>query len=264
MAENPLRTLAEDLLNLEINTIIKAEMSAVKLPSSRRQALYELSAIYSGQLEELQAREPICWEFSGMRSFGELRDRAKDGMRKYQDQLRQAPPQERLGLLEHIKMLERIQDQSSQVVGMFKRLEQRVKDKTDKKVQGFSPPPDLIDVDKTAKGECEKPHYASELWNNDIDRTRMNEIADLDLKPDQITMIRKAWEIGTERILLQTVIQLDGDVTTRISERFAGSPVPTLLNIHNESIGIATGFWSSLVKTFGEMFGKTIEALLGR
>jgi hypothetical protein len=264
MAENFLRTLAEDLLNLEINTIIKPEMSAVKLPSSRRQALYELSAIYNSQLEELQVREPVYWEFSGVKSFGELRDRAKDGIQAYQEQFSQVSPQGRATIMEQIKMLERIQDQSSQVVGMFKRLEQRVKDKTNSKVPGYSHAPETVDVGALSKPDRAEPHRDSELWNNDIDRIRMNEIEDLHLKPDQLSMIRKAWEIGTERIVLQTVIQLDGDITTRIAESFANNPIRTILTIHNESVGIVAGFWSTLVKTFGEIFGKTLEVLLGK
>ncbi len=85
-------------------------------------------------------------------------------------------------------------------------------------------------------------HLDSEIWNNDIDRNRMVKIDDLDLTPDQITLARKAWEIGTEQIVLQIVMQLDGDVTTRISEGFAKNPNPTILKIHNDSIVVSTGF----------------------
>lgn len=62
----------------------------------------------------------------------------------------------------------------------------------------------------------------------------MNEIEDLDLTAEQVALIHKAWDVGTERIVLQTVIQIDGDVTTRISKRFAKNPDNTILQIHND------------------------------
>ena len=76
-----MKKMAQDLLTLEINTIIKEEMSAVKMPSAR-QALYELSRLYHKKLQEMGLREPIYWQYAGMRSFGELRDRAKKAQRK--------------------------------------------------------------------------------------------------------------------------------------------------------------------------------------
>ena len=263
MAENLLRTLAEDLLNLEVNTIIKAEMSAVKFPASRRQALYDLARLYHDELLQFQLREPVYWEFAGMRSFGELRDRAKSAMLKYGERLGHASSQESRGIFERIKMFERIQDQSSQIVGMFKLLEQQVADKTRKRVPGYLPAPAPSEAGGKKAGRAEA-HSDSERWNNDIDRNRMNQIADLELSPDQVVMIRKAWEIGTERIVLQTQIQLDGDVTTRISESFADNPVQIILKIHNESVSIVTGFWSTLVRTFGDIFGKSLGSLLGK
>ena len=134
---------------------------------------------------------------------------------------------------------------------------------------GYGDVPDSINVEvleeKQRKGELEPPesHTDSELWNNDIARRRMNQIGDLDLTPQQITLIRKAWEIGTERIVLQTVIQIDGDVTTRLSERFAKTPNDTLLQIHNDSIETSTRFWSNLVKTLGDIAGRAFNAILG-
>jgi hypothetical protein len=47
MAESWYKKLAQDVLTLEINTIIKEDMLAIKLPSSRRQALWELASMYN-------------------------------------------------------------------------------------------------------------------------------------------------------------------------------------------------------------------------
>lgn len=262
MTESFFKKLAEDLLSLEINTIIKSDMSAVKMPISRRQALYVLAGEYSAKLEEFGVRDPVYWAYGGMRSFGELRDRAKDGIAKFNEKLKNLPPDEQQRMREKITMLERIQYQSSQIVGMFKILQQNARDKT-----GYAEPPEPLkkeDLPKSKKIKPAESHPKSKLWNNDIDRQRMNEINDLDLTPDLVTLIRKAWEIGTEKIVLQTVIQLDGDITTRISESLANAPNKTIFQIHNESIETSTKFWFNLVKALGEMVSKISGLFTGR
>ncbi len=252
-AEFFFKRICQDLLKLEINTIIKNDMSGVKMPNSRRHALYSLAGEYSAMLEEYEVREPIYWKYGGMRSYGELRDRAKNGIIKFKDDLKILPPDKQQNIREKITMLERIQYQSSQIVGLFKILEHKYRDNIKKNEDGYSQPPlkkkDLQEIDKIPPS----PHLASRMWNNDIDTETMNEIDDLDLTPDLVILIRKAWEIGTETIVLQTFIQLDGDVTTRISESLVKTPNETLFKIHNESIGISTKFWYSLVSTLGEM-----------
>ncbi len=263
------KTLAQDLLTLEINTIIKQDMSAVKMPPSRRQALHELSRGYHMKLEGLGAREPVYWQYAGMRSFGELRDRAKRGREKLEKKSRVVSEDEQRSVQEDIKILERIEDQSSSIVDMFYNLRQRVKGKMTSGEKGYQDVPSRVALEaleeKQKRGELQpaEPHTDSQMWNNDIARMQMNEIDDLDLTPQQVTLIRKAWEIGTERIVLQTVIQIDGDVTTRLSEGFSKNPNDTLLQIHNDSIETSTRFWSNLVDTLVKIAGRAFEAVLG-
>lgn len=262
MAKKYFKTLALDLLALEINTIIKSDMTAIKMPSSRRQALYKVASTYHSKLQELEVRKPVIWRFAGMRSFGELRDRAKEGIGKFENELQSATKEEQESLREDIKMLERIQEQCSNIVDMFYKLMNSVEDKN-KRQKGYK-----VDVPnhKLLEESQEEAvsHEESEMWNNDIERSRMNKIEDLNVTVDQVTLIRKAWEIGTERIVLQTVVQIDGDVTTRISERFAKKPNDTILKIHNDSITTSTSFWAQLVKTLGEIAGKAFERIVGR
>lgn len=267
MATSYFKTLAQDLLNLEINTIIKPDMIADKMPSSRRQALYDLSADYSRKLQELGVREPVYWKYAGMRSFGELRDRAKEGIRVYETEREGASPEQRLLIEEKIKMLERIQFQSSQVVGMFKAFNEKVTEKIRRTAgPGYADPPDMNPPGNSSKmgGKEADEHMDSMMWNNDIGREAMNKVKDLDLTPDQIALIRKARDIGTEKILLQTVIQLDGDVTTRIAESMVRDMQETILRIHNDSILTATTFWSHLVRALGEIAGKAFNVILGK
>jgi len=108
-----IKRTAYDLTNLEINTIIKSEMNASKLPDNNRLALHFLATKYALSLKELGFKYAVAltqddlktkgyifkkwlakddlikngfrgkayWLFSGRRSFRELRIRAHEGMR---------------------------------------------------------------------------------------------------------------------------------------------------------------------------------------
>lgn len=249
---NLFEKVANRLLYLEINTIVKSDMDGTKMPSSKRRALYELAGDYNRKLLNLEVRDPIHWKYGGIRSFEELWKRAETGIRAYENTLK-TYPEKHEEIQQKIKTLERIQFQSIRIVDMFKLLESKIKDR---KGPGCAPAP---------KSEEEvKSHEESEAWNNDIDPNRINMIDDLELSPDKITLLQKAWDIGTEPISLQTIIQIDGDVTTRMSESFARKPNETILRVHNESIVTATTFWSNLVKLITEIVGKSFEWALGR
>lgn len=239
-------------------------MSAVKMPPSRRQVLYDIAKSYHNKLLDLGFRDPVYWKFAGRRSFGELRDRAKWGIEKCEEKLKSAPEEKKNDIQEDIKILERIQDQSIMIVSMFHDLKNSVKGK-DENTKGYKAAPDPVAKEEIRDEEFGASHEESEIWNNDIDRYRINVIQDLDLTTAQVTLLRKAWEVGTERIALQTVIQIDGDVTTRIAERFLkNQDKDIVLKIHNDSISTSTSFWTSLMRAMGEIAGKAFGGLLGK
>jgi hypothetical protein len=72
-----------------------------------------------------------------------------------------------------------------------------------------------------------------------------------ELSVDDFITLRKIWEIGTEEIVMQTVIHLDGDVMTRVQPRWAGPEGRGLLAIHSTSVATATSYWKLLVDTLG-------------
>ena len=108
------------------------------------------------------------------------------------------------------------------------------------------------------------PDHTSEVWNNDISMEEINQIPDLDLTTEDTLTIRKAFDLGTEEIAMQTIISIDGDVTTRIAREFATSPNQTVLNLHNEAINISIKFWDNLINTIMSIAGQTFKAILGK
>jgi len=59
--------------------------------------------------------------------------------------------------------------------------------------------------------------------------------------------IRKIWEVGTESVLMQTVIQIEGDVITRMNSAVARGQHPEIIEVHKQSIEISLRMWGQLV-----------------
>ncbi|MEL6537167.1 MAG: hypothetical protein AAFQ98_17230 [Bacteroidota bacterium] len=65
--------------------------------------------------------------------------------------------------------------------------------------------------------------------------------------------VRKMLDIGTEVVVMQTRIGIDGDITTRIAQRFADRPVQFILDMHNDGINMSVRFWEKIVDTLQSM-----------
>jgi hypothetical protein len=75
-------------------------------------------------------------------------------------------------------------------------------------------------------------------------------------------VIRHAWEIGTERILAQTVVQLRGDIVTRLDPDAAG--LPALQSMHQLGINAALGHWHDLLALVVQIAGRVLGVAKGR
>ena len=73
--------------------------------------------------------------------------------------------------------------------------------------------------------------------------------------------IKKALDLGLEHVVMQTRIGLDGDVTTRISEKFSNNPKDFILNLHNDGVDISVKYWSKIFDTLAGI-GKNIIKLI--
>eukprot|EP01008_Symbiontida_sp_HLA12_P000282 NODE_1281_length_628_cov_1.760396_g1271_i0.p2 GENE.NODE_1281_length_628_cov_1.760396_g1271_i0~~NODE_1281_length_628_cov_1.760396_g1271_i0.p2 ORF type:complete len:109 (+),score=42.54 NODE_1281_length_628_cov_1.760396_g1271_i0:2-328(+) len=94
------------------------------------------------------------------------------------------------------------------------------------------------------------------VWNNDISRADIeNQAPDLPLATEELVLIRKIWDMGLEHIAMQTVIQLDGDVITRIQARYADKDSKVIHRIHNQSVSVSLKFWGQLVRILKDILG---------
>lgn len=239
--EEKISSTLYDLTHLEINTIIKDEMIASKAPESPRLILHALATKYYTKMWGLGDKYfmylPASQEGdvpvfrgdmvntgSGYKSFKELSDRAENSIALIRENLKSIPfAQEELD--SDIMMLQRIHNISDDIRRILK-------------MDGVDPCKD------NPKCDFDNPDMVDDFRNmtaRESDKYELN----LDLR--QLMVFKKANDIGTERVVMQTVIGMDGDVTTRISKSFAEQPIVFIDKLHHEAIGISVDFWKSLI-----------------
>lgn len=84
----------------------------------------------------------------------------------------------------------------------------------------------------------------------------------LALTTEQVVLLRKIWEIGTETVVMQTVVQIDGDVVTRIQQGRQGTENQQLHAAHRQSVEVSFRHWQFLVDALGRMVGAAMRDLL--
>jgi hypothetical protein len=277
-----LKTLAGDLLNLEINTIIRENTSSAKMPNVRRVALLKIADLYrdyiikhgyakkapgeSYQPAPNDKNRYFRWRYGGEFSFNELRVHARGAVEDLHKVVARMPEgQQKEDRMRHLRMMERIQEQSSNLLGLFKMRRREYQEEIQAKQEGFSEECDWTGVNSDYQPF--PPQKASLGWNNDIDIQTINESDDLDLTPEHITMVRKIWEIGMEQVLLQTSVQIDGDITSVLAHDFINMPERTqqmIMKVHEDSISSSTRIWKMLFETIGKLAGQGFNKIFDR
>ena len=81
---------------------------------------------------------------------------------------------------------------------------------------------------------------------------------------DAATRLRKMWELGTNEIVAQTVVHIDGDTVTRIRLGFGEGNRAYLLEVHDRAVQTAVGQWRTLFEAFMALIRGVAEGLFGR
>jgi hypothetical protein len=63
----------------------------------------------------------------------------------------------------------------------------------------------------------------------------------------EIAILRKAWEIGTDEVVLQPTVALDGDVIFRVDSRYSTEAKRMLFELHDQSVSVAMRTWKDVV-----------------
>jgi hypothetical protein len=248
----------QDLLNLEVNTIIKHNMTAEKAPSVPM-ALVKICKEYANHLTALgvdlqpylaPSKEDCCkrmglklHEFDEQTSLWKAFEQAwvtahDDASPFTMDLVHNGwDTFERLRIatkdaLQHLPLAERDRNMLLRIAENCARLKHIV--------QG-------VQRHRNEKWEQFIPKTAAQLAGT---HARIP-LADLDL--EDRAAIRKIWEMGVEEVVAQTCVQIDGDVITRLSPQLVDSATAEvralLLTIHRDSVGIGLQHWQFLADT---------------
>ncbi len=221
--EAPHESIARDLCTLQINTILKSHITGSSMPAVRF-ALCDIASRYGEKLMELGADpdtvKPGGKTQGGFSRFDLFQKQAK-GLSKA---LRKTQnPEENTA---KINTLQRIQNNSNQLKALL-------------------------------KGETTEQR--NEFTRVEIRSHFDNGLKDLEFERKDHLTVRKLWELGLETIAIQTVIELDGDVTTRIQPQYSTDDNITLHKLHHSSVDLSYNYWLSLIKLIGEVFNTVLK-----
>ena len=77
-----------------------------------------------------------------------------------------------------------------------------------------------------------------------------------------LVAIRKAWDISTEVVLMQTVVQIDGDVVNRFQLGLDPAENEQLQAMHGKTVDISLRYWRWLADALGRLAGTAISNLM--
>jgi hypothetical protein len=256
----PIKKLAADLLRLEINTIVTENLSGSK-PNNFRRLLFDLaedyrlrvarydtmfkgSSSFATQNTEIKM-EGISNLNGGQQAYQELVKTSERLVGVFSEKIEKMPDgAEKERERSRMILMIRIYEQSRLILDIFRQLHEEA------------------DAHLAAGGTNDPETYPNLLWDNDYSLPQIEKIKDYDLTPDQMGVIRKAYEIGTQYILLQTAVQIEGDITTYVTTKFLEMPLAEqeiLLKMHDTATNTSIRLWQYLFQTIGSL----IEGLGG-
>jgi hypothetical protein len=240
---------ARSLLNIEVNTIIRDNMTAEQMPPAPH-ALLDIAQGYADTLSDLgvdmqayfddpkdPAQAPPRWAPAPAGSVGAtltISDQTFNRLRWAAQWVSQSKD----SAAAHISpaqrvLLDRIVNNSDTIKEMFKRFDQHFN------VQ-------FIGKTRTdlAAANIEPSSYS--------------------IGPDDLIDLQKIWDIGTEQIVAQTIVYVNGAITTRVQQALRAAGPDALFSIHRQSIDVSVSCWRYLLDAVKEIAGDAVRSLLGR
>jgi hypothetical protein len=225
-----------DLLHLEINTIIKSNITGCKMPHPTI-ALIEIAKKFNVKLAMLG--DDIDREENNLGSYGSykaLYDASENRIERLKAQSKRARGLEAEDEV-YLWMLYRIKSTSEMIMRMLETLNPKCVNELSNKL-----PSEIF--------ETQTRSSLLQLFKKNAS-----------FNSDQVVAIRKAWELGIEEIAMQTIVQLDGDVMTRIQPYYAKNTNSAVHEIHHQTVGIALQFWKTLIEITGSLLKGAVKLL---
>jgi hypothetical protein len=216
--------LLDDLTHLEINTIIKKGMTSAPQPEDIEEVLYVLLSNYKEKTKVIIKRNELDFKMDEdeIHSFSQFYT-ALDAMDEYME-------------INSIRI-----EEGDYII--FIRMKSFCNYLRSRK--------DDIKFDPKSKAADGDTIYTINLKN----------FCDFKLLMDarDRVMIKRLYDLGTERIVMQTRFGIDGDVVTRIEENFANRPKQIVLDLHEEHTNLSLKYWQSLVSVAKSLLSDLIS-----
>ncbi|MGZ8181514.1 MAG: hypothetical protein ACXWT1_06120 [Methylobacter sp.] len=280
----------EDLLSIEINTIRKAGMTARRPPMFPWQ-LKEIIDSYTHYLEKLgictdlvKTPDSVLFGIKGEELTKELEkiDKPDENGKLYslEDKVKQSK-EEYLKLADINSRSDKDTDTVTNGWTTFEKLRILAKQAYNGNIPGIEIKDEELrimlvrirrncDLIKAILKDLEKKENGLKDFIN-VDEEKLienlqDEKMQLNFKNvqlSQITTVRKIWEIGIESVLIQTVIQAEGDVITRITPDLVdrqniAEMREAMLTVHRNTMDIGLLHWKNLIGVVLELASKII------
>lgn len=99
-----------------------------------------------------------------------------------------------------------------------------------------------------------KQYAGLNLYTVDMATLEANQTEGEILASDLIKL-KRYYDLGTEKVVMQTRIGIDGDIVSRIEEGFAKNPLPLLVDLHDKHTRLSMNYWNNLIKTAVNLVG---------
>jgi hypothetical protein len=141
----------------------------------------------------------------------------------------------------------------------------RTKESFDKLKEAAEKDPDfeLSEAPESTPGSA-RAVILRRIWRNCWELSRILDESNDKFSSDDLLAVRKIWEVGTEVIVMQTVVQLDGDIVTRIDRAHVGSSNAPVQQLHKTALETAMGHWQFLFETLATLAKDTFTSFLGQ
>ena len=265
--ESRAKSIFDDLLNLEINVIIKPGMTARKIPDTRS-ALANIAEDYEDLLARFAAMVQPVWEERArtppIRVLSAEDARARGASRSKHSRVGDD------GMLSEIHTGSMVTDPNDAVgFDTFDRLREWAAETAAiaRVVAAVADWPSREEL--AARSVLFKRIYRNCDQIKDILRDQPHEDAartrvqkEMVLGSDELLTLRKIWEVGTETVVMQTVIQLDGDIITRIQEGRMTAANKPIHDLHRDAVESAIRNWQFLGETVAQFLTSALKRFL--
>jgi hypothetical protein len=254
--------IVDDLLNLEIDIIIKPGMTARKMPEPPH-ALLDVIGMYDTYLCQAANRLNPVWDEMGrppvqVRPSSESSEPQSPNRQTDQATGRLSQPLRTESVPDVISedVFDQLRERAVEAEAVYRRLV-AVEKKYPEDETGVILTRIFRNCDQV-KMVLTKPEVRTVLGTAGVDRDRAGSLV-LPLESSDIVVLRKIWEIGTETVVMQTVAQLDGDIVTRIQRGREVAAYKPLHDLHQEAVASALKHWQFLAQTVATFLSSVLR-----